>query len=106
MGRARSWGSRRLSKVGTRCGQAPAPSIAAVRGKRTRQQEEAMPSLLAIIGGDSTPLKREMAAVEAMARKSGAGIQRGMSGGGAHSGSSGIIREFLVLTREMSAGNW
>jgi hypothetical protein len=65
-----------------------------------------MPSLMAIIGGDSTPLKREMAAVEAMARRSGVSLQQGLSGGGGHSGSSGIIREFLVLTREMSAGNW
>jgi hypothetical protein len=60
---------------------------------------------MAIIAGDSTPLKRELAQVEAIARRSGAGLQQGLSGGG-HAGSSGIIREFLVLTREMSAGNW
>lgn len=59
---------------------------------------------MAIIGGNSQPLQRELLAVQKMARQTGASLQRDLSGG--HLGSSGIIRETLVLMRELSRGNW
>lgn len=67
-----------------------------------------MPGLMAIIGADSTPMKRELQAVQRMARDAGVNIQRGISGGssGGHGGQSGVIRESVVLLREISRGNW
>jgi hypothetical protein len=65
-----------------------------------------MPNAVTVIfGGDSRPLKQELAAIEALSARAGARIQTGMAGGG-HSGSSGIMRETLVLAREISRGNW
>lgn len=60
-----------------------------------------MPGLLAIIGADANPLKRELQAVDKMAAKTGANIQHGIGGG-----KSTVMRETLVLLREISRGNW
>lgn len=65
-----------------------------------------MPGLMAIISANADPMRRELAAVQAMASRAGVNIQRNLGGGGMHSGSSGIIRESLVLMREISAGNF
>lgn len=65
-----------------------------------------MPGLMAIIGADAEPMRRELAAVQRMANQAGAGIRSGLAGGGGHGGQSGIIRESIVMLREISAGNW
>jgi hypothetical protein len=65
-----------------------------------------MPSLKVIITGDSTQLKKELAAIDAMAARAGATVTRSMVGGSRGGGNSTAMREFLVLTREISRGNW
>lgn len=65
-----------------------------------------MPPLMAIIGGNADPLKRELAAVQRMAQQAGVNLQRGLAGGGGHGGTSGIVSETLVLIRELSRGNF
>lgn len=67
-----------------------------------------MPTLSVIITGDSTKLKREMAAIDAMAKRTGQNIKTSMSGGGSgggHTGGSGAIRESMVLIRELARGD-
>lgn len=64
-----------------------------------------MPAIKAIIGADSSQMQSELRIVDKMAKQTGQNIQAGLSGGG-HSGQSGIIRETIVLMREISRGNW
>lgn len=67
-----------------------------------------MPALKAIITGDATQLAAVMKQVETMSKNAGVKIQQNLMqpSGGGYSGSSGIIRETLVLLREISRGNW
>lgn len=66
-----------------------------------------MPSLMAIISGNADPLRRELQAVQRMAAQTGVNIRQGLEGGGgAHGGRAGVLRETLVLMREISRGNW
>lgn len=66
-----------------------------------------MPSAVRFIfDADSRPMQRELSAMEALASRAGRNIQAGFAGGGAHGGSSGVMRESLVLAREVSRGNW
>jgi hypothetical protein len=64
-----------------------------------------MPALMAVISGNADPLKRELAAVQRMAQQAGASMERSM-GGGSHGGQAGIMRETLVLMREIGRGNF
>lgn len=63
-----------------------------------------MPALLAVIGANADPMKRELAAVQRMAQQAGVSLKTNLNGG--HAGQSGIIRETLVLMREISRGNF
>lgn len=62
-----------------------------------------MPALSAVISANSEPLRRELAAVQRMAQQTGRSLE---TMGGVHAGSSGSMRETLVLMREVSRGNW
>jgi hypothetical protein len=59
-----------------------------------------MPALIAVISGNADPLKKELAAVGRMAGETGRTLQHGFGG------LSGVMRESLVLIREISRGNW
>lgn len=61
-----------------------------------------MPGLLAIIGADANPLKRELALVDKMAKRTGDNLGSSLAGGS----KSVAMREVLVLMREISRGNW
>lgn len=63
-----------------------------------------MPALMAVIAGDADPLAREFAKTERMAIRAGRGIEAGI--GGVSKMNSGVMRELLVLGREISYGNW
>lgn len=60
---------------------------------------------MATIGLNANPMRAELATVQKLAAQAGVNMQNSLSGGH-HSGSSGIIRESLVLMRETAAGNW
>ena len=64
-----------------------------------------MPSLMAIFGANASPYKRELIEVQSLARQAGVNLQRNLDGV-THGGRSGIIRETLVMIREMARGNW
>lgn len=64
-----------------------------------------MPSLNVIINGNSDPFKKELLAVERLARSTGSNISRGLSGEGGHGAKAGVVTEVLVLMRELSRGN-
>lgn len=59
---------------------------------------------MTIINANADPMRRELIAVQRMAAQAGVGIRSGLEGGG-HI-RSGALREALVLTREISRGNW
>ena len=63
-----------------------------------------MPALLAVIGANADPMRRELKAVEAMSATAGNRIRVNLEAGGAM--RSGSIREIAVLMREISRGNW
>jgi len=68
-----------------------------------------MPALMAVISGTSVPLKREMDDVMRAARRAGMVLEENLNPkGGGHGGplKSGVIRELLVLLREIGSGNW
>lgn len=65
-----------------------------------------MPGILAtVVGADIKPFVKDMKSVQAVAASAGAAVRRNMELGGAHSGSSGALREIAVLMREISRGN-
>lgn len=57
-----------------------------------------MPALIAVINGNADPLRRELAEVNRMAKGVGPNLERGLN--------SGVMRELVVLGREISSGNW
>jgi hypothetical protein len=63
-----------------------------------------MPALMAVISADANPMRRELAAVQRMARQAGADIQSGLGGGGR--ANTGAIAETVVLLRELMRGNF
>lgn len=64
-----------------------------------------MPALKAIIGADASPMAREFAMVERMSAQTSARIARNFqTAGSGHGGQGGIIRETLVLMRELASG--
>ena len=63
--------------------------------------------LRAVITADASQMAREFKQVEAISKRAGDNIQRNIAGASsAHMGSSGAIRETMVLMREMGRGNW
>lgn len=63
-----------------------------------------MPALIATIGANSDPMRRELLAVQRMADQTGARLQSAVSG---HmSGSGGIMRESIVVLREILSGRF
>ena len=66
-----------------------------------------MPSLLATIGANADPMRKELAEVEKMAQKLGYSLRKNIEDGGGHGGAkAGVLRETMVLIREISRGNW
>src|SRR5277367_2087217 len=65
-----------------------------------------MSVLRALITGDASNLQKTLKDMEAVARRTGASIQKSMQAPSVHAGGSGAIRETLVLLREMGRGNW
>jgi len=63
-----------------------------------------MPGLIVTIGGDSRPLKGELDAIEKLVRRAGGGLKFDPFPAGQLNTSA--VREFLVLIREISRGNW
>lgn len=68
-----------------------------------------MPALIATVGADVSPFRRELREAENIAQTTGGNIERNLesgAGGLKNLASSGVLREFLVLMREISRGNW
>lgn len=68
-----------------------------------------MAALTVVISGDASKLKKEMDKINSMAKKTGQNIQASLSGGGLGEGGplkAGVLREVLVLVRELGAGNF
>ncbi len=70
-----------------------------------------MPALMAVIGANADPFRKELLSAQAMAARAGQNIERnlkaGISGGmTGHSGRGGIIGEMFVIMREIGRGNF
>lgn len=66
-----------------------------------------MPSMMAFIGANADPFRRELQAMQGMAARAGKNVQQSLGGNGAgHGATSGIIGESLVLLRELGRGNY
>lgn len=66
-----------------------------------------MPALIATIDADASPFKRELSSAEQFSKSTGKEIEKDLSGGGLKAFTqSGVMREMLVLMREVSRGNW
>lgn len=63
-----------------------------------------MPALMAVIGANADPMRRELQAVNRMANATGRNLNSAFNGHGV--GRSGSMRETLVLMREIGRGNW
>jgi hypothetical protein len=64
-----------------------------------------MPALIATIGANADPMRRELLAVQAMSAQTGVALKRNLEMGG-HSGQAGIIRETIVVLRELLSGRF
>lgn len=64
-----------------------------------------MPALTAVISANGDPMRKELRAIEAMARQTGAALNRGLNGHIIH-GTSGVVRETMTVFRELGRGNF
>jgi len=66
-----------------------------------------MPALNALITGNADPLRKELMSVQRLAMATGKSLHANISGvGGAHTGTSSIMRETLTVFRELGRGNF
>ena len=67
----------------------------------------AQTGLIAVIGANADPMKKELTAVEKMAERAGKSLRQNIgSTATGHGARGGVIGEMFVLMREIGRGNW